>query len=38
MVGPMAQDIEKKYPDMVKEVAGKKAVDVRFPSMLKGFK
>jgi Chaperone of endosialidase len=38
VVGPMAQDIEKKYPDMVKEVAGKKAVDVRFPSMLKGFK
>jgi hypothetical protein len=37
MVGPMAQDIEKKYPDMVKEVAGKKTVDVRFPSMLKGF-
>ena len=38
VVGPMAQDIEKKYPDMVKEVAGKKAVDVRFPSMMKGFK
>jgi hypothetical protein len=38
VVGPMAQDIEKKYPDMVKEVAGKKTVDIRFPSMLKGFK
>lgn len=38
MVGPMAQDIEKKYPDMVREVAGKKTVDIRFPSMLKGFK
>jgi len=37
VVGPMAQDIEKKYPDMVKEVAGKKTVDIRFPSMLKGF-
>ena len=37
VVGPMAQDIEKKYPEAVAEVAGKKAVDVRFPSMLKAF-
>lgn len=37
VVGPMAQDIEKKYPEAVTEVAGKKAVDVRFPSMLKAF-
>jgi len=37
VVGPMAQDIEKKYPEAVTEVAGKKAVDMKFPSMLKAF-
>lgn len=30
MVGPMAQEIEKKYPDQVKEVAGKKTVGMSF--------
>jgi hypothetical protein len=34
----MAQDIEKKYPEAVKEVAGRKTVDVQFPSMLKAFR
>jgi hypothetical protein len=29
-VGPMAQEIEKKFPEMVKEVAGRKAVDGNF--------
>lgn len=38
VVGPMAQDIEKKYPEAVKEVAGRKTVDVQFPSMLKAFR
>jgi len=38
VVGPMAQDIEKKYPEAVTEVAGKKAVDMQFPSMLKAFR
>ena len=36
VVGPMAQDIEKKYPEAVKEIAGKKTVNSRFPSMLGG--
>lgn len=30
VVGPMAQDIEKKYPQAVKKVAGKKAVNLGF--------
>jgi hypothetical protein len=38
VVGPMAQDIEEKYPDAVREVAGKKTVDMQFPSMLKAFR
>lgn len=38
VVGPMAQDIEKKYPDAVVDVTGKKAVDPQFPSMLKAFR
>lgn len=29
-VGPMAQEVEKKFPEMVKEVAGRKAVDGNF--------
>jgi hypothetical protein len=36
VVGPMAQDIEKKYPEAVKEIAGKKTVNSKFPSMLGG--
>jgi len=38
VVGPMAQDIEEKYPEAVKEVAGRKTVDIQFPSMLKAFR
>jgi len=34
VVGPMAQDIKKKYPDAVEEKGGKLAV--KFPSMLSG--
>lgn len=34
VVGPMAQDIEKKYPDMVVNVDGKKAVNANFLSGL----
>ena len=30
VVGPMAQDIEKKHPEMVKTIGGKKAVDANF--------
>jgi hypothetical protein len=30
VVGPMAQDIEKKYPQAVKKIAGKKAVNLGF--------
>ena len=30
MVGPMAQEIEKKYPDKVSEIAGRKVVDGNF--------
>lgn len=30
VVGPMAQDVEKKYPDAVKKVNGKRVVDMRF--------
>jgi len=32
-VGPMAQEIEKKYPDQVKKVAGKLAVNLGFGPM-----
>lgn len=35
VVGPMAQDIEKKYPDQVREVAGRKAVNLGFGPMRK---
>lgn len=38
VVGPMAQDIEKKHPEAIKEVAGRKTVDIEFPSMLKAFR
>jgi len=37
-VGPMAQDIEKKYPDQVDEVAGRKVVNLGFGPMRKAFK
>jgi hypothetical protein len=30
VVGPMAQEVEKKFPEMVKEVAGRKAVEGNF--------
>jgi hypothetical protein len=30
VVGPMAQDIEKKYPDMVSEINGKKVINLGF--------
>jgi len=30
VVGPMAQDIERKYPDQVAEIAGKKVVNPTF--------
>jgi len=33
VVGPMAQEIEKKYPDQVKKVAGKLAVNLGFGPM-----
>lgn len=35
VVGPMAQDIEKKYPDQVTEVGGRKAVNLGFGPMRK---
>jgi hypothetical protein len=35
VVGPMAQDIEKKYPEQVREVAGRKAVNLGFGPMRK---
>lgn len=38
VVGPMAQDIEKKYPDQVREVAGRKAVNLGFSPMKRSFK
>jgi hypothetical protein len=30
VVGPMAQDVEKKYPHAVKKVGGKRVVDMRY--------
>lgn len=33
VVGPMAQDIEKRYPDQVREVAGRKTVNLGFGPM-----
>jgi hypothetical protein len=33
VVGPMAQDIQKKYPDQVKEIGGKLAVNLGFGPM-----
>jgi hypothetical protein len=33
VVGPMAQEIEKKFPDQVKTIAGKKAVNLGFGPM-----
>jgi hypothetical protein len=38
VVGPMAQDIEKKYPDQATEIAGRKAVNFGFGPMAKAFK
>jgi hypothetical protein len=35
VVGPMAQDVEKKYPEQVREVAGRKAVNLGFSPMRK---
>jgi len=35
VVGPMAQDVEKKYPEQVREVAGRKAVNLGFGPMRK---
>lgn len=37
IVGPMAQDIEKKYPDQVVTVAGRKAVNLGFGPMAAAF-
>lgn len=37
VVGPMAQDIEKKYPDQVKDVGGRKAVNLGFGPMRRAF-
>lgn len=38
VVGPMAQEIEKKYPDQVVDVAGSKAVNFGFGPMARAFK
>jgi hypothetical protein len=38
VVGPMAQDIEKKYPNQTTEIAGRKAVNLGFGPMAKAFK
>ena len=38
VVGPMAQDVEKKYPEQVREVAGRKAVNLGFSPMKRSFK
>jgi hypothetical protein len=38
VVGPMAQDIEKKYPDQVANVGGKLAVNLGFGPMQKAFR
>jgi hypothetical protein len=37
VVGPMAQDIQKKYPDQVKDVGGHLAVNLGFGPMRKAF-
>jgi hypothetical protein len=37
VVGPMAQEVEKKYPDQVVDVAGKKAVNLGFGPMKRAF-
>lgn len=37
VVGPMAQDIQKKYPDQVREIGGKLAVNLGFGPMKKAF-
>ena len=37
VVGPMAQDIEKKYPDQVKDIGGRKAVNLGFGPMRRAF-
>jgi hypothetical protein len=37
VVGPMAQDIEKKFPDQVKDVGGRKAVNLGFGPMRRAF-
>ncbi len=37
VVGPMAQDIEKKYPDQVVDIGGSKAVNLGFGPMKKAF-
>lgn len=37
VVGPMAQDIEKKYPDQVVDVGGSKAVNLGFGPMKRAF-
>lgn len=36
VVGPMAQDVQKKYPDQVKEIGGKLAVNLGFGPMQGG--
>jgi hypothetical protein len=38
VVGPMAQEIEQKYPDQVVNVGGKKAVNLGFGPMRRAFK
>ena len=38
VVGPMAQDIEKAYPDQVTEMGGKKVVNLGFGPMARAFK
>ena len=37
VVGPMAQDIAKKFPDQVREVGGKLSVNLGFGPMKKAF-
>lgn len=38
VVGPMAQEVEKKYPDQVRDVAGRKAVNLGFGPMRKAMR
>lgn len=38
VVGPMAQDIEKKYPNQTTEISGRKAVNLGFGPMARAFK